>query len=163
MAKSELCKTLSVPQWGKSLRKHYWNKMWLQKSFCPHCVSSMRMWKLTTGFWSSAVISSSVVIMDSSCSSRSSLVVRSVSSSFSIPVIVFEPAKNEKNSGKVENILKGSLNLISSPSPSVEIQIMGGKVCLRCKDKTLLGVVNKHLKIKSLLTSSGNVLLHYLK
>ena len=71
--------------------------------------------------------------MDSSCSSRSSLVVRSVSSSFSIPVIVFEPAKNEKNSGKVENILKGSLNLISSPSPSVEIQIMGGKVCLRCK------------------------------
>ena len=55
----------------------------------------MRMWKLTTGFWSSAVISSSVVIMDSSCSSRSSLVVRS-SSSFSMPVIVFEPAKKTK-------------------------------------------------------------------
>ena len=34
---------------------------------------------------------------------------------------------------KVENILKGSLNLIPSPSPSVKIQIMGGKVCLRCK------------------------------
>ena len=33
--------------------------------------------------------------------------------------------------GKVENILKGSLNSIQSPSPSVEIQIMGGKVCLR--------------------------------
>ena len=42
---------------------------------------------------------------------------------------------------KVEKILKGSLDLI--PSPSVKIQIMGGKVCLRCKGKTLLGVVNK--------------------
>ena len=30
---------------------------------------------------------------------------------------------------KVENILKGSHDLIPSPSPSVEIQIMGGKVC----------------------------------
>ena len=28
---------------------------------------------------------------------------------------------------KVEKILKGSLHLISSPSPSVKIQIMGGK------------------------------------
>jgi hypothetical protein len=28
---------------------------------------------------------------------------------------------------KVENILKGSLDLIPSPSPSVTIQIMGGK------------------------------------
>ena len=32
---------------------------------------------------------------------------------------------------KVENILKGSLDLISSPSLSVQIQIMGGKVWLR--------------------------------
>ena len=47
---------------------------------------------------------------------------------------------------KVENILKGSLDLIPSPLPSVKIQIMGGKVCLRCKGKTLLGVVNKLLK-----------------
>ena len=39
---------------------------------------------------------------------------------------------------KVENILKGSLDLISSASPSVKIQIMGWKVCLRCKGKTLL-------------------------
>jgi hypothetical protein len=39
---------------------------------------------------------------------------------------------------KVEKILKGSLDLI--PSPSVKIQIIGGKVCLRCKDKTLLAV-----------------------
>ena len=59
---------------------------------------------------------------------------------------------------KVENILKGSLDLIPSPSPSVKIQIMGGKVCLRCKGKTLLGVVNKLLKTKSLLTSPSNVL-----
>ena len=47
---------------------------------------------------------------------------------------------------KVEKILKGSLDLISSPS--VKLQIMGGKVCYRCKGKTLLGVVNKFLKPK---------------
>ena len=39
---------------------------------------------------------------------------------------------------KVEKILKGSLDLIPSPSPSMKIQIMGGKVCLRRKGKTLL-------------------------
>ena len=50
---------------------------------------------------------------------------------------------------RVENILKGCLDSILSPSPSVKIQIMGGKVCLRCKGKTLLGVVNKLLKTKS--------------
>ena len=44
---------------------------------------------------------------------------------------------------KVENILKGSLDSIPSPSPSVKIQIVGGKVCLMCKGKTLLGIVNK--------------------
>ena len=42
---------------------------------------------------------------------------------------------------KVEKILKGSLGSIPSPSSSVKIQIMGGKICLRCKGKTLLGVV----------------------
>ena len=31
---------------------------------------------------------------------------------------------------KVEKILKGSLDSIPSPSPSVKIQILGGKVCL---------------------------------
>ena len=65
--------------------------------------------------------------------------------------------------GKVENILKGSLDSIPSPSPSVKIQIMGGKVCLRCKGKTLLGIVNKLLKTKGLLTSPSNVLPYYLK
>ena len=65
--------------------------------------------------------------------------------------------------GKLEKILKGSLDSIPSPSPSLKIQIMGGKVCSRCKGKTLLGVVNKLLKTKSLLTSSSNVLPYYLK
>ena len=44
---------------------------------------------------------------------------------------------------KVEKILKGSLDLIPSPSPSVKIQVMGGKVCLRCKGKTFLRLVDK--------------------
>ena len=57
---------------------------------------------------------------------------------------------------KVEKISKGSLDSI--PSLSVKIQIMGRKICLRCKGKTLLGIVNKPLKTKSLLTSPGNVL-----
>ena len=35
---------------------------------------------------------------------------------------------------------------------------MGGKVLLRCKGKTLLGIVNKLLKIKSLLTSASNAI-----
>ena len=56
--------------------------------------------------------------------------------------------------------LKGSLDSIPSPSPSVEIPIMSGKVCLRCKGKTLLGVVNKLLKTKCLLTSPSNILPH---
>ena len=50
--------------------------------------------------------------------------------------------------GKVEIFLKGSLDSIPSPSPSVKIQITGGKVFLRCKGKTLLRVVNKLLKTK---------------
>ena len=56
---------------------------------------------------------------------------------------------------KVENILKGSLDLI--PSPSAKIQIMDKKVCLRCKGKTFLGnIVNRLLKTKMfcLITSS---------
>ena len=48
---------------------------------------------------------------------------------------------------KVENILKGSLDSI--PSPSVKIRIMGGKVCFRCRGKTLLGDVDKHFVFKS--------------
>ena len=59
---------------------------------------------------------------------------------------------------QVQKILKGSLDSIPSASPSVKIQIMCWKVCLRCKGKTLLGVVNKLLKTKILLTSPSNVL-----
>ena len=65
--------------------------------------------------------------------------------------------------GKVEKILKGSLVLIPSPSPSVKIKIMGGKICLRSKGKTLLGDVNKLFVFKSLLTTSGKVLPLHLK
>ena len=49
---------------------------------------------------------------------------------------------------KVENILKGSLDSIPSRTPSVKIQLMGGKVCLRYECKTLLGVVHKLMKTK---------------
>ena len=59
-------------------------------------------------------------------------------------------------SAKVEKNLKCSLDSIPSPSPSVKIQIMVGKVSLRFKGKTLLGVVNRLLKTKSLLTSPSN-------
>ena len=63
----------------------------------------------------------------------------------------------------VEKILRGSLDLIPSPSPSVKIQIMGEKVSMRRKGKPLLGIVNKLLKTKSLLTSTSNVLPYHLK
>ena len=47
--------------------------------------------------------------------------------------------RNIPKSFKVEKNLKGSLVSIQSPSPTVKIQIMGRKICLRCKGKTLLG------------------------
>ena len=65
------------------------------------------------------------------------------------------------STSKVEKILKSIVDSI--PSPSVKILILGSKVSLRCKSKTLLGVVNKHLKTKSLMTSPSNVLPYYLK
>ena len=40
---------------------------------------------------------------------------------------------------------------------------MGGKVCLRCKGKTLLGFVNKLFVLKSLLIMPSNVLPLHLK
>ena len=75
------------------------------------------------------------------------------------------------SSGKVEKILKGSLDLIQSSSLSVKIQIIGGKVCLRCKGKTLLevqkqkfaGRCQQTFENKKLLTSPSNVLLYYTK
>ena len=47
-------------------------------------------------------------------------------------------------------------------SPSLKIQIMGGKVYLSCKCKTLLGFVNKLLKAKCLLRLPSNILPYYL-
>ena len=70
--------------------------------------------------------------------------------------------KRKVMDGKVEKTLKGSLDSIPSPSHSVKIQIIGGKVCLSCKGLTLLGIVNKLFKTKSFLTSPSNVLLYYL-
>ena len=63
---------------------------------------------------------------------------------------------------KVENILKDNLDSIPSPSPSVKIQIMCWKSCFRCKDKTLLGVVDKFLKTKKFvdITQQCLALLH---
>ena len=55
------------------------------------------------------------------------------------------------------------MELDSISSPWVKIQIMGVKVCLRCKGKTLVGVVKTFLRTKSLLTSLSNVLPDYLK
>ena len=59
---------------------------------------------------------------------------------------------------KIEDILKDNQDSIPSSSPSVKIQIMDRKVCLRCKGKTLLFVINKVLKAKGLLTSPSNAL-----
>ena len=59
-----------------------------------------------------------------------------------------ELIKIDKWKVKVKKILEDCRNSI--PSPSVKIQIMGGKVGLRCKGKTLLGIVNKLLETKSL-------------
>ena len=50
---------------------------------------------------------------------------------------------------KVEGILKGRLDLIPSPSPSVKIQIMGGKVCLRCKVHVYSEKATKFCKIST--------------
>ena len=49
---------------------------------------------------------------------------------------------------KAEKILEDSLDSIPSPSPPLKIQIMDGKVGLRCKRKTLPGVVNQLLNQK---------------
>ena len=69
-----------------------------------------------------------------------------------IEEVKFDETESKKGS-KVEKILKGSLDSILPSSPLVEIQIMDGKICLRCKGKTLLGFVNKHFIFKHLLTT----------
>ena len=52
----------------------------------------------------------------------------------------------KKTCQNVEKILKGNMDLI--PSLSVKIHIMEEIFCLRCKGKTLLGIVNKLWKQK---------------
>ena len=47
-----------------------------------------------------------------------------------------------EDQSKVEKIWEDNLDSIPSPSTSVKIQIKSRKVCLRCKGKTLLGIVN---------------------
>ena len=51
-----------------------------------------------------------------------------------------------------------SLDLSQSPSLLVKIQIIGRKVCLRCKGKTFLGDVNKLFVFKSFLKTPSNIL-----
>ena len=63
----------------------------------------------------------------------------------------------------VAKVKKIEEHSIPSPSPSMKIQIMGGKVRLRCKGKTLLGAVNKLFATTSLLTATSNILPYYLK
>ena len=64
---------------------------------------------------------------------------------------------------KVEKILEDRLDLIPSPSHSVKIQIIGGKVYLRCKGKRLLGDVNKLFVFENLLKIPSDVLPLHLK
>ena len=51
---------------------------------------------------------------------------------------------------KVENILKGTLDLIPSPSHLTSVKIQN-QVLLGFKGKTLLGVANKLLKTNGIL------------
>ena len=49
---------------------------------------------------------------------------------------------------RLESFFKDNLDVIPSTPPSVKIQIMGGKVCLRRRGKKLLGAIKKLLKTK---------------
>ena len=60
--------------------------------------------------------------------------------------------KEEGIAGKVEKILKGNLN--SVPSPSVKIQIMGGKVYLTCKGKTFAGCCQQTFENKKFVDNT---------
>ena len=61
---------------------------------------------------------------------------------------------------KVENILKGIDPITFTFSQNSNY---GRRSFLMCKGKTLLGIVKKLLKTKSLLTSPSKVLPYYLK
>ena len=64
---------------------------------------------------------------------------------------------NWHHCAKVEEILKGSMDSIPSPSLSLKIQIMGGKVCLRCKGKHCWALSTNIWKQKK-VASPSNVL-----
>ena len=72
---------------------------------------------------------------------------------------------------KVTKILKGSLDSIPAPSPSVKMQIMGGKVCLSCIGKKYLAFSNglpqvnfpaNDLNLKVMGLNPGCLLKYYL-
>ena len=56
----------------------------------------------------------------------------------------------------LEKVLKGSLDYIPSPLPSLKIQIIGGKVGLRFKNKIFLVIVNKLPLFEIFSTLNGN-------
>ena len=62
------------------------------------------------------------------------------------------------NNGRfnVQKGLKGSLALIPSPSHLVKIQIMGRKVYLRCKGKTIAGCCQQTFKNKKFVDITNN-------
>ena len=59
---------------------------------------------------------------------------------------------------KVKKILKDSMDSISSPSPSLKIQIMGGKVCLSCEKQNIAGCCQQTFEYKTFVTLPSNVL-----
>ena len=124
--------------------------------FCmPFYISRQTIRELITWFSLSFMRPSSLVLSMFLCMGFV-IIWNSIGVSKAISLI--DDHKNLNLACKVEKILKGSLDSIPSPLPSVKIQIMGGKVCLRCKSKTLLGIVNKLFIFKSLLTTFSNVL-----
>ena len=86
-------------------------------SFVPDIILGLQKFKLKTA--------NSVITKDNS--SLSSMATDQVFDLFSL-----DEANdiNDTSGIKVETILKGSLNSIPSPSPSVKNQIMGGNICL---------------------------------
>ena len=76
---------------------------------------------------------------------------------------LFPQKREEIQLCKVEKILKGRLDWIPSPSPSVKIQIMGRKVFLRCKSDHFWALSTNFLFSKVLLITPGNVLPLHLK
>ena len=149
----------------KILWNHFrWTYFWRIFAICNHCVLS---WQRKVLLLFSAVSLSLwllSLIVEQECLFSLLVLLSKVALKVSISVAISSQLfVKQLLFIKVEKILKGSLDSIPSPSPSVKIQIMGGKVCLWWKGKTLVGVVNKLLRTKSFLTSPSNVLPYHLK